>query len=392
MTDNAVAKLAAAYSPEKRDSLQKKGQAFKNGNGESSYPIPDVTHLKAAIRAFGRAKPEDKDRLKRYIIKRAKALGAEDLIPDGWQGGDTSSTSADGEDSALVNLTRVVVPRHTRGVKGRTEDVETYTYERHGKSGIGNSLKGLYHKVVGEGAAGRNAKAAAYGAKLREVDQRERSDLRDPSSLPGWQHHRSGTGSDIWDSSGVDGFVIKPSGSDDVSAYGSSERYHPFARGPRSSGGDDNRGNMRIGEPSGYVSLKEAQQHLANYAKWLRKPMPKHPPTELSAVGQLEQKLELSVDTARVSTVHSPLGKPGGPGLFKTKGLQLPAYIQNIAKALIRDHGFTESHAIATAISRVKVWAAGGGGVSPEVKAAAAKAVAEWEAAKARARATPNKR
>lgn len=220
MTDNAVAKLAAAYSPEKRDSLQKKGQAFKNGNGESSYPIPDVAHLKAAIQGFGRAKPEDKDRLKRYIIKRAKALGAEDLIPDGWRGGDTSSTSADGEDSALVNLARLSGP----------------------------------------------------------------------------------------------------------------------------------------------------------------------------ALGKLEQKLELSADTARVSTVHSPLGKPGGPGLFKTKGLQLPAYIQNIAKALMRKRGFTESRAIATAISRVKVWAAGGGGVSPEVKAAAAKAVAEWEAAKARARATPNKR
>jgi hypothetical protein len=39
--------------------------------------------------------------------------------------------------------------------------------------------------------------------------------------------------------------------------------------------------------------------------------------------------------------------------------------------------------AIASAIAVVKRWAAGGGKVSPEVKAAAAKAVAEWEKLKA---------
>lgn len=98
----------------------------------------------------------------------------------------------------------------------------------------------------------------------------------------------------------------------------------------------------------------------------------------------------MSVDTARLSTVHNKLGKPGGPGLFGDKSLQLPAYIQNIAKALIRS-GKPKSSAIAIAVATVKKWAAGGGGVSPEVRAAAAKAVAEWEAAKAKARATPNK-
>lgn len=112
---------------------------------------------------------------------------------------------------------------------------------------------------------------------------------------------------------------------------------------------------------------------------------------DLSAIDRLAELVELSADTARVSTVHSPLGKPGGPGLFKVKGMQLPAYIQNIAKALMRDQGMAMSHAIATAIAAVKRWARGGGNVSPEVRAAAAKAVAEWEGDKARANATPNK-
>lgn len=98
----------------------------------------------------------------------------------------------------------------------------------------------------------------------------------------------------------------------------------------------------------------------------------------------------MSAETARLASVHNKLGKPGGPGLFHDKSSQLPAYIQNVAKALERS-GKPESQAIQIAIGTVKRWAAGGGGVSPEVKAAAAKAVAEWEALKAKARAKPNK-
>ncbi len=98
----------------------------------------------------------------------------------------------------------------------------------------------------------------------------------------------------------------------------------------------------------------------------------------------------MSADTARLASQHHKLGKPGGPGLFHDKSLQLPAYIQNVAKALMRN-GKSKSQAIQIAIGTVKNWAEGKGNVSPEVRAAAAKAVAEWEAAKAKARATPNK-
>lgn len=94
--------------------------------------------------------------------------------------------------------------------------------------------------------------------------------------------------------------------------------------------------------------------------------------------------LEMSAQTGTLSTVHHPLGKPGGPGLFRVKNLQLPAYIQNIAAAMERN-GHTESQAIQLAIGACQRWARGGGKVSPEVRAAAAKALSEWEAAKARA-------
>lgn len=98
-----------------------------------------------------------------------------------------------------------------------------------------------------------------------------------------------------------------------------------------------------------------------------------------------------TAETPIVSTVHHPFGSPSGPGLFHVKGLQLPAYIQNVAHAF-RRKGLSESEAISRAVGVVRDWAEGkapnGGHVHPDVQAAAAKAIAEWEAAKAAAHAS----
>jgi hypothetical protein len=60
----------------------------------------------------------------------------------------------------------------------------------------------------------------------------------------------------------------------------------------------------------------------------------------------------------------------------------LPRYIKEISDALQRDHGMTESRAIATAVNRCKKWCAGAGDVHPDTRAKACAAVAEWEAKK----------
>src|SRR5215475_2461317 len=95
-----------------------------------------------------------------------------------------------------------------------------------------------------------------------------------------------------------------------------------------------------------------------------------------------------TAETPVASTVHEPLGKPGGPGLFHVKGLQLPAYIQHVAHHLVAQ-GHTESQAIKIAVGVIKNWAAGhdgkGNRVHADVQAAAVKALAQWEAAKAAA-------
>lgn len=56
-------------------------------NGEAmedeSYPIADHADLDRAIRAVGRG-GDDHDAIRRHIIRRAKALGAQSEIPDNW--------------------------------------------------------------------------------------------------------------------------------------------------------------------------------------------------------------------------------------------------------------------------------------------------------------------
>lgn len=64
---------------------------------------------------------------------------------------------------------------------------------------------------------------------------------------------------------------------------------------------------------------------------------------------------------------------------------ELPAYVREIARS-IEKTGKSLSQSIAIAISRIKVWAAGGGNVSAKTSAKAAKALAEWEALKSKAK------
>jgi phage head maturation protease len=96
----------------------------------------------------------------------------------------------------------------------------------------------------------------------------------------------------------------------------------------------------------------------------------------------------VTAHTGTASTVPEPFGKPSGPGLWHHKGLQLPPYIQHVAHHLVAQ-GHDESKAIEMAVGIVRDWAEGrngrGGKVHPDVQAAAAKNIAQWEADKAKA-------
>jgi len=67
------------YSTAQRKKLAEEGKAMPDG----SYPIANRTDLMNAIRSWGRGGADPK--VKEHIKRRAKALGASDMIPDNWK-------------------------------------------------------------------------------------------------------------------------------------------------------------------------------------------------------------------------------------------------------------------------------------------------------------------
>jgi hypothetical protein len=103
--------------------------------------------------------------------------------------------------------------------------------------------------------------------------------------------------------------------------------------------------------------------------------------------------VKLTPRTPEASTVRQPTVPPGGPGLFHVKGLQLPPYVQHLYRHLVGRYGKHDAYRVAVGV--VKKWAAGvnpggwqtksgkGKRTHPDVRAAAQKNVAEWEADRA---------
>lgn len=81
----------AKYSQDDRDKMAKSGEAMEDG----SYPIKDAEDLDNAIHAVGRGKAHGHDEIRRHVIKRAKALGKSDQIPDNWNSDGSLKESSD---------------------------------------------------------------------------------------------------------------------------------------------------------------------------------------------------------------------------------------------------------------------------------------------------------
>lgn len=82
-------------SKKSREQAAEKGQALPDG----SYPIRNVSDLKNAIKAYGRAKESDRAKVRKHIMKRARALGKTDLIPEEWKSAASAAITA-----SLMNM------------------------------------------------------------------------------------------------------------------------------------------------------------------------------------------------------------------------------------------------------------------------------------------------
>jgi 8-oxo-dGTP pyrophosphatase MutT (NUDIX family) len=66
----------ADFSAEELRKLLSKRAAFKGKDGHIGWPTPNSSYLNKAIQAWGRSNEKDRPALKRYLKRRARALGA----------------------------------------------------------------------------------------------------------------------------------------------------------------------------------------------------------------------------------------------------------------------------------------------------------------------------
>ena len=94
------------FSTEQRERMSDAGTAMPDG----SYPIANRSDLKNAIQAFGRAK--NPEQAKKHIMRRARALGLEDMIPENWKSKtkavETDSTSEEAQVSKVEQIMQLV--------------------------------------------------------------------------------------------------------------------------------------------------------------------------------------------------------------------------------------------------------------------------------------------
>lgn len=143
MADNANTSTPDAGELNKaaRDKLAKSGLAMPDG----SYPIRNKTDLQKAVRAVGRGSGSH-DAIRRHIIKRARALGLMDLIPDDWKNnsGGRSLIMADverrftpglvekrdGEKASKIAGYAAVFDKPSRNLGGFVEEVRNTAFNR----------------------------------------------------------------------------------------------------------------------------------------------------------------------------------------------------------------------------------------------------------------------
>jgi hypothetical protein len=78
-SDTSLIFMKKDYSSEERRRMASRGQAMPDG----SFPIANRADLRNAIQSVGRA--SNYEAAKRHIIRRARSLGATDMLPEDWK-------------------------------------------------------------------------------------------------------------------------------------------------------------------------------------------------------------------------------------------------------------------------------------------------------------------
>jgi hypothetical protein len=80
----------AVITRKQRMALAKDKKALPDG----SFPIRNVSDLKNAVQAHGRAKPGNRGLVRRHIVKMARKLDRKDLVPENWKEASVNDTDS----------------------------------------------------------------------------------------------------------------------------------------------------------------------------------------------------------------------------------------------------------------------------------------------------------
>lgn len=136
------------YDADEMASMLKSGKAMANPMGDPSYPIADEEDLKNAIKAVGRGSG-DHGKIRSHIIKRAKALGKADLLPDDWT---DKATEADSTEAPSTEKTVEPDTKDldiSKALTGAFEDEESELHKALG-SRIENAIEKALSAYTGE--------------------------------------------------------------------------------------------------------------------------------------------------------------------------------------------------------------------------------------------------
>jgi hypothetical protein len=100
--------LAKGYTAEEKHDALAAGEAMKNPEGDPAYTIKTKADLRKAIKAVGRGNA-DHDAIRKHIIKRAKALGLESMVPDTWNADGSLKDEAAKADAATIEKAESVL-------------------------------------------------------------------------------------------------------------------------------------------------------------------------------------------------------------------------------------------------------------------------------------------
>jgi hypothetical protein len=165
MMDDSDKELAVV-SRRVRERLADEGKALKDG----SYPIRNVSDLRNAVQAYGRAKPGHKGAVRKHIMKQARALDRKDLIPENWKVASSEFTIEDMSTDLRERITEAMIAAGGADRnRGNAEKLRRYWTKGEGAAKIRWGQPGDWKRCVGHLSKYMGVRAKGY-CQLRHKD------------------------------------------------------------------------------------------------------------------------------------------------------------------------------------------------------------------------------